>query len=352
MMKRIYLITVILLLGAGLTLAKSPELTSAKIYLNQGDQENALQQLILAAEAGTGESEVFFLLGEISAQDGDFTRMNEHFSRAAEINDKYYRKKGRKKIDERRLNYWVEFYNGGIRCLQEQEYLDAIDSLTIATVIQPDSTIAFRHLASSNINLAVTDPENSDQYLRHALQNSQAVANAHPEDWTNWLTMSQIAFQLDDLDNACHWAEQVLEINESEADAVKIIAFSFVRQGKREEAISYYRRALDIQPDNSVLLYNMALLYQEMEDYETSLGILKQVAELTPDDADALKLIAQTYLVHLEDPHNAIPFYERVLILEPDNANVKINLGIALIQTETEENIMRGTQLMQEGSGD
>jgi hypothetical protein len=30
---------------------------------------------------------------------------------------------------------------------------------------------------------------------------------------------------------------------------------------------------------------------------------------------------------------------------------VKINLGIALIQTETEENILRGTQLMQEGSG-
>ena len=350
-MKRIYLITVILLLGAGSALAKSPELTSAKIYLNQGDQENALEQLTLAAEAETGESEVFFLLGEISAQDGDFVRMNEYFATAEEINDKYYRKKGRKNIDERRLNYWIDFFNGGIRCLQVQAYQNAIDSLTIASVILPDSTIAFRHMASSSINLAVENPENSDQYLRQALQHSQSVADVHPEDWTTWLTMSQIAFQLDDLDSACLWAEKVLELNESEADAVKIIAFSFVRQGKREEAIEYYRRALDIQPDNHVLLYNMALLYQEMEDHETALNILKQVVELTPEDADALKLIAQTYLVHLEDPHNAIPYYERVLLLEPDNANVKINLGIALIQTETEENILRGTQLMQEGSG-
>jgi tetratricopeptide (TPR) repeat protein len=351
MMKRIYLIPVILLLGAGLSLAKSPELTSAKIYLNQEDQENAVEQLMLAAEAETGESEVFFLLGEISAQAGDFALMNQHFDQAAEINDKYYRKKGLKKINERRINYWVEFYNGGIRCLQEQAFQNAIDSLEIATVILPDSTIAFRHLTSSNINLAVVDPDNSDQYLLQALQHAQAVADAEPEDWTNWLTMSQIAFQLDDLENACLWAEKVLELNESEADAVKIIAFAFVRQGKREEAISYYRRALEIQPDNSILLYNMALLYQEMEDYDTALTILKQVVELTPEDSDALKLIAQTYLVHLEDPHNAIPFYERVLLLEPDNANVKINLGIALIQTETEENILRGTQLMQEGSG-
>ena len=199
-MKRIYLITVILLLGAGLALAKSPELTSAKIYLNQGDQENALNQLILAAEAETGESEVFFLLGEISAQDGNFARMNEYFATAAEIDDKYYKKKGRKKIDERRLNYWIEYFNGGIRCLQVKAYLGAIDSLTTATVILPDSTIAFRHLASSSINLAVEDPENSDQFLRQALQHSQAVADVQPEDWTNWLTMSQIAFQLDDLD--------------------------------------------------------------------------------------------------------------------------------------------------------
>ena len=345
-MKRIQLLTLLLLLGAGLAMAKSPELTSAKIYLNQGDKVKAMEQLLLAASANTGESEVFFLLGEIEAQEGDFTKMNEYFNEAALIDDKFYQKKGSKRIGERRLSYWIDFYNGGIRCLQLQKFQDAIDSLTVATLIQPDSIIAYRHIASGNINLAVLDAEQSHTYLERALESSSIVAAAEPDDWTNWLTMAQIAFQIEDMNKACIWAEKVLDLKPDEADAIKIIAFSYVHQGKKEEAISYYHKALELQPDNTVLLYNMALLYQELEDYETALDILKQVIELTPEDADALKLIAQTYLVQLEDPHNAIPYYDRVLLLEPDNANVKINLGIALIQTETEENILRGTRLM------
>ncbi len=350
-MKRVILIPVLVLLAAGIVAAKSPELTSAKIYLNQGDQVKAFEQLQMAADANTGESEVFFLLGEIWAQRGDFAKMNEHFKEAARINDKFYRKKGDKKITERRLNYWISFYNGGIRNMQTSDYPGAIDSLTVATVILPDSIIAFRQLANCNINLALIDEENSEACLRQALVHSQVVADAEPEDWGNWLTMAQIAFQLDDHVNALAWAEKVLDLKPDEADAVKIIAFAYVHEGRREEAIAYYEKALEIQPDNTMLLYNLALLYQELEDYLTSIDILKRMVEHAPDDADALKLIAQTYLVHLEDPHNAIPFYDRVLLLEPDNSNVKINLGIALIQTEEEANILRGTQLMQEGSG-
>jgi len=55
-----YIIPVIILITAMLTMAKSPELTSAKIYLKQDQIEKAKQQMDLAVEAQTGESEVYF----------------------------------------------------------------------------------------------------------------------------------------------------------------------------------------------------------------------------------------------------------------------------------------------------
>ena len=239
-----YIIPVIILITAMLTMAKSPELTSAKIYLKQDQIEKAKQQMDLAVEAQTGESEVYFLLGEYWAHKNDFAKMNAMFNKAAEINDRYYRKKGKKKIDERRKNWWIEFYNGGVRCMQAQEWSTAIDSLKLSTVIIPDSTISLQQMANCYINLSQTDTEHQVEDLKAAVEAFGKVTAVHPADIDSWVTMSQIEFQIGEYETALADARKALELDPNQVDAVKVAAFSLVNLKRQTEAIEFYNKAL------------------------------------------------------------------------------------------------------------
>jgi len=39
------------------------------------------------------------------------------------------------------------------------------------------------------------------------------------------------------------------------------------RAGKLDDALSYYKNAMDLEPDNSVYLYNTGVLYNIKSDY-------------------------------------------------------------------------------------
>jgi tetratricopeptide (TPR) repeat protein len=342
----------LLLLLTVSALAKSPELTSAKIYMKQGNTEKMYEFLMKAVEAQTGESEVYFLLGEYWAHQGDFRKMNDYFNQAAEINDRFYRKKGRKKIAERRLNYWIELYNSGVRAIQSSNWHKAVDSLRQALVVIPDSSNVYRNLAHCYINLAENaEGDSSKIFLELAADQYRKLIELDSGDLNSYLTLAQIYFQFGDYEQCRHYAGKVLEIDPREIEAVKIIAFSLVHLDRKQEAIDYYQKALELEPQSTALNYDLALLYQEMEDYDNSIMALKRVLEIAPDDLDALKLLGQTYLVYKEDPLAAIPYYEKVVEKEPDNRNAKNNLGIALVKTGDEKNIARGTKLMQEAAG-
>jgi len=39
------------------------------------------------------------------------------------------------------------------------------------------------------------------------------------------------------------------------------------RAGKLEDALNYYKRALELDPENSLVFYNTGILYNIMSDY-------------------------------------------------------------------------------------
>jgi Flp pilus assembly protein TadD len=47
------------------------------------------------------------------------------------------------------------------------------------------------------------------------------------------------------------------------------------RAGKLDEALQFYKKALDLEPENSVVLYNTGILYNIKSEYENAVEVLE-----------------------------------------------------------------------------
>src|SRR4029077_622083 len=59
-------------------------------------------------------------------------------------------------------------------------------------------------------------------------------------------------------------------------------------QGKYQDAISYYERALNIEPANINALYNNALALDRLNKTNDAISYYNQVLAITPNDTDSL----------------------------------------------------------------
>lgn len=59
------------------------------------------------------------------------------------------------------------------------------------------------------------------------------------------------------------------------------------RAGKLDEALQYYKQAMDLDPDNSVTLYNTGILYNIKSEYENAVQVLEQSLTLNKDNVYA-----------------------------------------------------------------
>jgi len=48
------------------------------------------------------------------------------------------------------------------------------------------------------------------------------------------------------------------------------------RQGRLDEALNYYKKAIKLDPANSVILYNTGILYNVRSEYEEACKVLEQ----------------------------------------------------------------------------
>ena len=46
------------------------------------------------------------------------------------------------------------------------------------------------------------------------------------------------------------------------------LGINLKRAGKLEDALNYYKRAIELQPDNPIVLYNTGVLYNIKNDYK------------------------------------------------------------------------------------
>lgn len=105
------------------------------------------------------------------------------------------------------------------------------------------------------------------------------------------------------------------------------IADLLLREGKKDEAIAEYEKAVQFNPSDLDSLANLATAYLEKGRLGDAERVFKRILATDPDHAPAqngLGLIA----VQRRDPQAARGYFERAVQLDPDMLEAQLNLGL------------------------
>jgi len=116
------------------------------------------------------------------------------------------------------------------------------------------------------------------------------------------------------------------ERNPLRHDAVASLSFD---AGRLSDAVTHYRRSLELNPDSASTHYNLGIAYSAMGDRDHSRVEFAEAVRLDPGYAQAHNnLGAVLYLAG--DVDGARSEYERAVVLRPDNVEARTNLAALL----------------------
>ena len=101
-------------------------------------------------------------------------------------------------------------------------------------------------------------------------------------------------------------------------------------QGEPEQAISHYRRAVDLRPDYAEAHYNLGRLLVEKGQLDDAIAHYEKAVAINPADAEAQNNLGVS-LFGIGRADDAIAHYQKALEIQPDYAEASCNLAGALI---------------------
>jgi tetratricopeptide (TPR) repeat protein len=113
--------------------------------------------------------------------------------------------------------------------------------------------------------------------------------------------------------------------------------FSLANKQENSRAIAKYEKVLELDPANSNAYYNLALLYAKSDQTSRAIEIIDKAFAVIDGndeniDASDLYVLKANCLSYVERYKDALPFYEKSLSFDPNNANAHYNLGYTYFQ--------------------
>lgn len=123
-----------------------------------------------------------------------------------------------------------------------------------------------------------------------------------------------------------------LDKNPSDANVTTNLGAILQKQGKLDEALTYYAKAEYLDKTNVNARLNAGTLYQQKKDYNKALEAYDSVLLLYPKNTQALTYKAQAF-VEMGKEKDAQALYEKVLAIEPNNDTANYGLKNLLRKT-------------------
>ena len=125
--------------------------------------------------------------------------------------------------------------------------------------------------------------------------------------------------------------QRALRIKPDYADAEYNWGHALAQQGKPREAINHWEQALRLDPDLAEAHYNWGVALVQLGQVREALGHFEQALRSKPEYAEAHSNLALA-LVQLGRASEAINHWQQALRIEPDFAEAHNNLGLLLMQ--------------------
>ncbi len=374
----------VLLLNTAALAGKSMELRSANTYYGQGDKVQALEWYEKAAQKDTREAQVYARLVELYAAKQDWIGMNKAYLGFPTCQDKpkdleKYQQDADRIIEQ----LWKGLWNGHVAQVKSadstlkagdstatrEHFKQARERMDSALLILPNRLDfvkrkgdlyiqEYNSLYSGSAGLPV---------LQEAAKTYTALVAAAPDSADYALTQVQLYYNLRDFGQSRSAVDRALVKHPTNPDLLNYAGKVRIQQGlalKNDEgrklmaeATGFLNKAIELNPSDPMLVYNLGLLYRDMGEPEKALATFGRIETLSNVEPglqfDSYYSMAVLYFQDLpeekQDAAKAANYFQKCLNLQPDNKQLMFNLGVALVRTGTKENIAKGKELMNKG---
>lgn len=112
-------------------------------------------------------------------------------------------------------------------------------------------------------------------------------------------------------------------------------------RGEYQQAVEIYKNALARNPDNVIAMYELALTYTTLKEYQLSYNLCLRIMEYKTEVVRQAVMIAGTDLDELGRPHEAVAYYQAGIKKYPNDLMLHFNLAITQIRLGEKETAKR-----------
>lgn len=313
-----------------------PEITSAKLYINNDDWVNARAALEKALALYPDNAEAQKLMGDLEARQQNWEAAKSHWDRASMLSPLQ-----KQVVDAQFESYWQNYYNDGFGYLQREDWENAESSFKVATILLPDRTPAWNNLAVVYGRQGLHE---------QAIEMYNKVLEYDPDDTRPRMAIGFMLYNQQKYQESIGYLEPLIDEFIDNSEFVQTLGFSYGNLQMSQEALDLYSRAIELDPENLINHMNLALLYRGQGDPEKAEPHFLKVIELNPYDAEAMTFLAFTY-IDREEEEKALPYLEKASELDPSNWEIWYALGVYYVRkgaaTGNQADITKGQEYMQ-----
>lgn len=335
----------------GIRPTESRHTTPAKLYIAQGQYEQALSEAQQGVAADSTNPQHYFLLGQAHAGLGNYDEANEAWAMAERLYPAY-----ELEIEPAREGFWAEAFNAGVEAYNAGNMEEAAALWEDANAIYPLRPEGFQNLAA--IYTQQGDYQRAIEAYRGALNalETEPVSRVIEEEERAEREEAR-ATTLDHLSELLLFTDQYAEAEELfrdllEADPDNVTlqgrlgAAIAAQPGREAEAQAIYNELLGRSDLDAATLMDIGVVLFQQEDYVRSAEAFERVTQLQPNSRDGWYNLANA-LYAAENWEGLIPVAVRLIEIDPLNYDASLMLARSYRDVGQNENSVAELERME-----
>lgn len=218
--------------------------------------------------------------------------------------------------------------------IKAKEYRDAIANIDLAFKADSNYFGAYEKkfilniiLGESRSNADLHDKSDAKKIIEAQIMNNKG-------DKSLLLKRGKLRLLMEDYEGALNDGLAVLATNSDNYNAYDLITVTYQNMGQWNKTIPYFKKMLELQPENTQLIYNLANSYQNNNQLEDALKLLNDLIEKNPNTGNYYISRASLYMAKGDKPL-AKADYDKALAVDPKNYRGYQERGLFLKSTST-----------------